>query len=115
MPCEWLETDDGVVMHINRGRSGGKKKLCPFCKRRPVSKLCDWPTEPGRTCDAEMCDDCARTLGHQDIKIAPGLTKLGDTWDVCPNHRGLARPPATSTTEAVPQKSYSGQGKFDCK
>ncbi len=43
------------------------------------------------------------------------LTKLGDTWDVCPNHRGLARPPATSTTEAVPQKSYSGQGKFDFK
>lgn len=91
MPCEWLKTNDGVVMHVNRGR-GGKKKPCPFCKTGRVSKECDYPIGNGKTCDAEMCDGCARTLGRQDVKLTSGLTRLNDTWDVCPNHRGLARP-----------------------
>ena len=58
MPCEWLKTNDGGMIHINRGRGGAKPKICPFCKSGKVSKLCDYPlTEDGKkTCDAEMCD-----------------------------------------------------------
>ena len=91
MPYEWLKTDDGAVIHIHTSRSG-KKQICKFCNQRPVSKLCAWPVEHGKTCDAGVCDDCVRTLGYQDVKIAEGLTRLNDTWDVCPIHRGLPRP-----------------------
>lgn len=92
MPCEWYKTADGVVMHINRGRSGGRKKICPFCKRGFVSKLCDYPVGNGKTCDAEMCDQCSRTLGRQDVDVGGGLKRLNDTLDVCPLHRGKEFP-----------------------
>lgn len=95
MPCEWLKMADGTVVHINRGRSGGKKQICKFCNKRPVTKECDYPVEHGKTCDAGMCDDCARTLGYQDIDIGHGIKRLNDTWDVCPIHRGLSRPKPT--------------------
>lgn len=92
MPCEWLKTDDGTVIHVNRGRPGGRAKACPFCKKGRVSKLCDFPLVDGdgKTCDAEMCDACSRTLGRGDVRIAPGLKRINDTIDVCPIHRGLA-------------------------
>jgi len=45
MPCEWLKDKDGNIIHINYGRGGGKKKLCPFCHKGRVSKLCDYPLE----------------------------------------------------------------------
>ena len=93
MPCEWLKTADGTVIHVNRGR-GGKKKLCPFCKRGSVSKLCDFPIGNGKTCDAEICDGCARTLGRQDVEIGHGMKRLNDTLDVCPIHRGKPFPSA---------------------
>lgn len=96
MPCEWLKTDDGTVIHVNTGHGGGgKKKLCPFCKQGRVSKLCDYPLSDalfgsGKTCDKEMCDGCARTLGRGEVKISEHLSRLNDTFDVCPLHRGRA-------------------------
>ncbi len=92
MPCEWLKMDDGTIVHINRGRSGGKAKICPFCKRGKVAKLCDYPlTEDGKkTCDAEMCESCSRTLGSGQVRISEHLIRLNDTIDVCPIHRGNA-------------------------
>ena len=91
MPCEWWRDDRGTLIHFNFGRGGGRKKVCPFCSR-PYrdGKLCDYPIAQGKTCDAEMCNACARTLGAQDTEIAPGLKRLNDTIDVCPNHRGKA-------------------------
>lgn len=92
MPCEWLKHKDGTVIHLNVGRGGGKKKLCPFCKTGRVSKLCDYPLIDGngKTCDAEMCDRCARTLGSGEVRISEELSRLNDTIDVCPLHRGRA-------------------------
>jgi hypothetical protein len=87
MPCDWLKGPNGAVIHINRGRSGERKKLCPFCKRGQVAKLCDFPLGDGKTCDAEMCDHCASTRGGQHTDIGGGFTKLNDTLDYCPKHK----------------------------
>ncbi len=92
MPCEWIKGPNGEVIHINRGRSGGKKKPCPFCKRGLVSKLCDYPVGSGKTCDAEMCDQCKTTLGSQETEFAPGFKRMNDTLDVCPIHKGQPFP-----------------------
>jgi len=90
MPCEWYKKD-GVVIHVNRGRSRGPKRNCKFCHQDYYGgKLCDFPVGDGRTCDAEMCNECARTLGKQNTEIGSGLKRLNDTIDVCPNHRGHA-------------------------
>jgi len=89
-PCEWYKMADGTVMHVNRGR-GGKSQTCKFCgKRYTEGKLCDFPVEHGKTCDAAMCNECARTLGAQHTDIGHGMTRLNDTIDVCPIHRGKA-------------------------
>jgi hypothetical protein len=90
MPCEWLKDEKtGAVIHINRGRGGGKKKLCPFCKKGWVSKLCDFPVGNGKTCDAEICDQCATNRGYQNTPYGKGtdLVRLNDTVDVCPIHK----------------------------
>lgn len=63
MPCEWLK-DNG--------------------------KLCDFPIGDGRTCDAQMCDKCAVTLGRGEVDIGGGMKRLNDSIDVCPLHRGQA-------------------------
>ena len=92
MPCEWYEKD-GVIIHVNRGRSPGRMMKCRFCNlsyRRADGKLCDFPIGEGRTCDAEMCRSCARTLGKQATDAGGGLKRLNDTIDVCPDHRGKA-------------------------
>lgn len=90
-PCEWYEKD-GVVIHVNRGRSGGQKRHCKFCNSdyRDGGKLCDFPVGNGRTCDAQMCNECARTLGSQNSDAGGGMKRLGDTIDVCPIHRAQA-------------------------
>lgn len=91
MPCEWYEKD-GAIIHVNRGR-GGRKQECKFCHQKySEGKLCDFPIEHGKTCDAAMCKDCARTLGRQETDAGHGLKKLNDTIDVCPIHRGQPFP-----------------------
>lgn len=92
MPCEWLKGPDGSVIHINRGRGRGKAKTCPFCKRGRVEKLCDFPIGNGKTCDAEMCSQCATQRGHQDIDLGHGFKRLNDTIDVCPLHKSQPFP-----------------------
>lgn len=90
MPCEWYEKD-GVVIHVNRGRGRGPRRTCQFCHQSYYGgKLCDFPIGDGRTCDAEMCDKCARTVGGQNSDIGQGFKRLADTIDVCPNHGGYA-------------------------
>ena len=77
---------------FNYGRGGKKAKICPFCNKGKVSKLCDYPlTEDGKkTCDAEMCDGCSRTLGRGEVRVSEHLIRPNDTIDVCPTHRGTA-------------------------
>lgn len=91
MPCEWYEKD-GSVIHVNRrGSTKGPRRHCNFCGEDYYGgKLCDFPVGNGRTCDAQMCDECARTLGSQASDAGNGLKRLGDTIDVCPIHRGKA-------------------------
>jgi hypothetical protein len=62
-----------MVIHVNRGRSTrGPKRHCKFCGEGYYGgKLCDYPVGNGRTCDAQMCDECARTLG---------LILRGESW-----------------------------------
>lgn len=88
MGCEWLKHEDGTVVHINRGRSGGKPKPCPFCKHGAVSKLCDFKNPDGSTCDAGICDRCATNKGLQYTDVGGGFKRLNDTVDLCPNHKG---------------------------
>lgn len=91
MPCEWLRTPDGTVVHVNRGRTRGQKMRCKFCHKDYYGgKLCDFPIGNGRTCDAAMCDECSRTLGAQEREIGDGFARMRDTIDVCPIHREQA-------------------------
>jgi hypothetical protein len=92
MGCEWWKGPDGTVVHLNIGRGGGRRKPCPFCKKGRVTKECDYPIGHGKTCDASMCDSCATNLGGQHTKMGNGFTKLNDTKDVCPIHKGQPWP-----------------------
>lgn len=79
------------MVHINRGHSRGPKMHCKFCnKDYRGGKLCDFPVGNGKTCDAQMCDECARSLGRQDVELENGLIRPNDTIDVCPIHRKQA-------------------------
>lgn len=90
MPCEWLKAPDGTVIHLNRAR-GGRRHLCKFCNQKyGEGKACDYPLGNGKTCDAEMCSNCAVTLGYQNTDIGSGMKRLGDTIDLCPLHRDKA-------------------------
>lgn len=90
-PCEWLKGPNGEVIHINRGRTRERQRICKFCtKPYKGGKLCDFPVEHDKTCDAEMCDKCARTLGRGDVPIGNGFKRINDIIDVCPIHRGHA-------------------------
>lgn len=48
---------------------------CSVCRRRDRTRLCDFPTRPGKTCDRALCDTC---------------TNRGDGEDRCPKHAGKA-------------------------
>lgn len=92
MPCEWYKMADGTVMHINRGRSR-KKLQCKFCKATYTEgKLCDFPIGNGKTCDAQMCNRCAITVGLQEADIGHGMKRIGDTVDLCPIHKSSKLP-----------------------
>ncbi|HZU33151.1 MAG TPA: hypothetical protein VFB79_18695 [Candidatus Angelobacter sp.] len=69
MHCDQINLN-GMAMIICRS---GSRPKCKFCRTRPATKLCDAPVGRGRTCDAQMCEQCALTLN-------------GDK-DLCPDHR----------------------------
>ena len=50
----------------------GRRPTCKFCKHRSAVKYCDAPIGRGRTCDAPMCAECAKSVGFNK--------------DVCPDH-----------------------------
>jgi hypothetical protein len=93
MPCEWLKGPDGAIIHINRGRQRDRVVHCTFCNRdykQSRGKLCDFPIGDGKTCDAQMCSECSRTIGRGDVPIGHGLSRPNETFDLCPIHRGKA-------------------------
>jgi len=93
MPCEWLRGPNGEVIQIRTTRKPGRLMKCRFCNynyREADGKLCDFPVAEGKTCDAVMCPSCAVTLGQQDTDIGHGMRKIGDTIDLCPDHRTKA-------------------------
>lgn len=69
MACEFFRSDDGKVVGVMCSR--GPKKRCVYCGK-PMTKLCDYPLEDGKTCDVPMCSACA--------------THIGDDLDVCRKH-----------------------------
>lgn len=92
MPCEWLKGPNGEIIHLKTARSG-KRQECKFCHKTyktDSGKVCDFPVGNGRTCDAQMCGECAVTLGPQQTDVGGGLKKLHDTFDLCPIHRTMA-------------------------
>lgn len=78
-PWITIQTENGpVTAHICT--RGAKAKVCKFCSKRFVEKLCDFPTGAhGKTCDAGMCGKCA--------------TSVGPDLDYCPSHKHETAPP----------------------
>ena len=74
-PCIHIDLGDGTFAHAIVRVS--KQEVCGFCHARLHSKLCDYPTGKGKTCDRKMCDRCA--------------TSVGEDLDYCPTHQH-ARP-----------------------
>lgn len=66
----WIQMPGGGVAHICVRR--GRPALCQTCRRRPHTKLCDFPTGAGKTCDKRLCDGCA--------------VHVGPDADHCPDH-----------------------------
>ena len=89
MPCKpfVVETDSGprvIGWACNRGRRESIRCKCG----RPATQLCDYPltgAKAGQTCDRDLCDGCAVTVG----KHGSG-PHAGDTEDYCPAHARLA-------------------------
>lgn len=89
MGCDALHMGKGVAVIVcSRGRS---RKQCKHCRRRPATKLCDFPLrgrKQGKTCDMGLCETCAVKQAHQ----APFRgTLAGDTIDLCPAHDRIVR------------------------
>jgi hypothetical protein len=59
--CVAVKMPDGGVALV---RIGGKRPSCA-CSRcgRPATIQCDYPTGPGKTCDAWLCRTCAIPVG----------------------------------------------------
>lgn len=77
MHCEWVKVGNITAIVCSSGRKERVKK-CSFCHARPGTKLCDYETTPGKTCDRLMCDKCA--------------TNVGPDRDHCPNHNRALLP-----------------------
>ena len=60
MVCETVKTGDGYAIVCSRGRRKPPKCACG----RPSTKLCDWPTANGKTCDKPLCAGCAVHVGR---------------------------------------------------
>jgi hypothetical protein len=77
MACEMLRDETGRVTAIICG-TRTRRQRCRFCSTGYVEKLCDFPTAPGKTCDAGMCAKCA--------------TSVGIDLDYCPHHKHEQKP-----------------------
>lgn len=74
MHCEVLRDKEGRPIGVVCGLRRAPRRMCKFCQKDFVRKLCDFPTGTGgKTCDAGICDRCATTIGPDR--------------DYCPNHR----------------------------
>jgi hypothetical protein len=68
--------------------------ICPFCKARPATLLCDGRLEDGRTCNAGICRACAHCVTHFHFRLARkqnGSRCRNDTVDLCPQCKALDR------------------------
>lgn len=96
MPCTHFA--GGIVCY-----SRPRRKRCKFCCALSpgnfVSRLCDFEVAPGKTCDAEMCIDCARPVGP-DI-------------DFCPDHSGERTMGQHFTKNTLETTAYCGRCKKD--
>ena len=70
MPCQRIDLGQGVTAIVCHGRR--KAPTCPYCKREPADKLCDFKLAGGRTCDNQFCSACG--------------TGVGPDRDYCPDH-----------------------------
>lgn len=68
MPCQHVRFADGTSAILCGGRQPVKKCRCGA----KATKLCDWKTGNGKTCDAPLCASCS---------TAPAPEK-----DLCPEH-----------------------------
>ena len=59
MGCKVTRFDDGTSMI---SCSWGASQACEFCGA-PHKKLCDFELVNGGTCDAYMCNGCAKSVG----------------------------------------------------
>ena len=74
MHCEVIALKDGTAAFVCGGRHTHKRCACG----QPATKLCDFPTARGKTCDRPLCDRCAVGI-DRDV-------------DYCPDHpRTVAR------------------------
>ncbi|QNI34504.1 hypothetical protein H7849_11775 [Alloacidobacterium dinghuense] len=60
MPCHPYVDEQGHVFLINCREP--RLPACEFCGKT-APKLCDFPTGNGKTCDATICDACAKSVG----------------------------------------------------
>ena len=72
MPCAYIDMPNGGKAHLRF--SARPRRKCQVCFRRWSSKLCDYPTGPGKkTCDKALCTACA--------------TSIDSETDYCPEHK----------------------------
>ena len=72
MPCNHVTLPGGGYAIIcSRGR---RPRPCACCNL-PSTKLCDFPTGNGKTCDLPLCDKCA-VKGGPNVDFCPGHERL---------------------------------------
>ncbi len=62
MTCNVLRDPKGQLLGIACTRERPRRK-CNVCHARPATRLCDYPTGKGKTCDCPLCVACARRIG----------------------------------------------------
>jgi hypothetical protein len=77
MPVVKIDGPNGPITAFVCGGRRNQFKPCATCSHL-ATKLCDFPTGNGKTCDAPICDGCA--------------TEVGMGIDYCPKHKD-AKPP----------------------
>lgn len=73
MKCEPF--GEGGLFGFACGPAKKAPKLCRFCKAKltGAGRLCDYPVERGRTCDAPMCQKCAHPVGNGKDLCGPHM------------------------------------------